>query len=385
MKPGPEAETPTGLIVLASGQVMPNIKSLLWAIKKANLRALAIVASGVDESQKAGDRLTRLVAKINAGKIADFRTKEPIAVEVFVEKDIDRFPEKLSPRLTGFIEKQCKRVPHWMVNFTAGSKIMFLSLVSHFRTSVQEWHYLEGARSGRWSRYRIDQNFAITTEELEIPDYTDDLPLDELVYLISGKSVKLSPLPDLPGVTQLTDSLLSAKWHMRKGFADAGAKISANTDPSQKGFLFEAYVARCVRALGIKNVALNLEIVGSKGMPVNEIDIVCVYQGTIHLLDIKSGPKSGSPKGEHLRALHTSARLLGGNSGKAALVWPAINLSEEWIDWAQTLKIDYMGPNHKSRIFSFLAKFLGCKNAYGSLDEKLEKAHRSGNPMSAGG
>lgn len=365
---------------------MPNIKSLLWAIKKANLSALAIVASGVDESQKAADRLAKLVAKINAGKIADFRTNEPIAVEVFVERDIDRFPERLSPRLTSFIEKRREKIPHWMINFTAGSKIMFLSLLSHFRTSVQEWHYLEGARSGRWSRYRIDQDLSITTEELEIPDYTDDLPLDELVYLISGKTVKLSPLTDLPGVTQLTDSLLKAKWHMRKGFAEAGAKLSENTHSSQKGLLFEAYVARCVRALGVKNVALNLEIVGSKGMPVNEIDIVCVHQGTIHLLDLKSAGKSSTLKiGEHLRAVQTSARLLGGNSGKVALVWPAIGLNEEMVDWAQTLRIDYMGPEHKSRIFSFLAKFFGCKNAYGSLDEKLEKAHRSGNPMHASG
>ncbi|HNE21498.1 MAG TPA: hypothetical protein PLF85_17400 [Turneriella sp.] len=171
MKPGPQVQTPTGLIVLASGQVMPNIKSLLWAIKKANLSALAIVASGVDESQKAADRLAKLVTKINAGKIADFRTNEPVAVEVFVERDIDRFPERLSPRLTSFIEKRREKIPHWMINFTAGSKIMFLSLLSHFRTSVQEWHYLEGARSGRWSRYRIDQDLSITTEELEIPDY----------------------------------------------------------------------------------------------------------------------------------------------------------------------------------------------------------------------
>ncbi len=369
---------PTGMVLIAGEQLMPNVKAILRAVRRSNLRMVVIVVSGHVQSKSAGQKLLQLIAQINRGEIKGFGAEQEIEARVLEEEDIDKKPEDLSPRLVELI-RSTGSVERWLVNFTGGNKIMFFALLTTLRPWVADWIYLEIGQD-EWYRYRISTEgpLKVTTEKLERDNYADQVPAVQLLSAISSHNLSGAPAPDYD-YNLLSKRLATNHWDFPAAWRECGHPAKINQD-ADRGYLFEEFVASCLKGLGIDNVSINIKMSGTTGQAVQEVDIACIYNGRFLLLDVKSGKDSLTPS-ERIRVASISARNLAGSAAQAVLIHPQLYYSKEMREWAKLLNVRIFDRSNRSRLADFLAQLVGVRNVFAVNDDFLAAAHLAGYAM----
>lgn len=336
------------MVVLASEQLWPNIQGLVhWYRHEGGLKDLCIYYT--DDPQRSAEP---------ARRFARFAQKVFPKIRVHLpEKPGGKLPQDVYQQIVAWQREIPDR--SWIINATGGLKLMFAGAIQALDLPNTEVVY--GELSGEWFRWRKTpqgetfQPFALN------PSETDDLPVQHLVQVqspVAATKLWRSKTPQPLPVIDLVKHGIRTGWDWPECFRQVGLK------DDQAGFLFERFVAAVLLELGIKQIALNAELLEENEQGFQEIDIVANYRGRILIFDCKlSGEGEENRFAANLTAQIRQAavirRDIGGLGAKLLLIRPGRVFRERERALAKDLGVDFLEKDDTLDFFRKIALFCG--------------------------
>ncbi len=348
---------PVRLVVLASEQLWPNIASMCFfgtELPYAWLERVYIYHTDDERRSAQPARALARIAREHFGVTAELRQggMQPVDVTRCVGR---------------WLKSQANAT--WLLNATGGTKLMtagILRFVGEPNTFTVygelsgTWYVLERAEDGRairavpWSpprsitdsvpvRTLIEALWAGDGAVIEYGEDVPDLPVDEIARHLPARADLQSPEEDI--------------WTV--AFRQAGQRPS-----KQPGFLFEMFLAACIRQLGLKNpssqIATNVKR-SRQGRVDQEVDIVVNCNGRVHIIDCKLVSKE-RPISEEYRQADATRRELGGLAAKYLFVRPNRVIPDVEKSLLRSRSLDVLDARDFCCLCENLARFLGLTN-----------------------
>jgi hypothetical protein len=299
---------PLGMIVTASGQMMPNVLGFLHF--RSRLRRLRIYST--EKMFENAKRFKQWCLVLEPGLDVSI---EPHS---FSKANKSTEPENVKSQIILWIENENGAQDlDWVVNASGGNKMMAFGLLPAIWNPRTKVIYAD-IDTGWWEIYfnannkRIDSNsFAISSTLI------DDIPLDSLASLHTGDVWSIAKC-DPALVTKLlpvTRSLLQNQWEWKEAFVEHGI-----TPGHDVGTTFELYIAALCTKLGAARVAMNAcPRIGNNAVAEN--DVVVLHNNSVFLLDCKTTDDQGGFATEIYDA-RQRANDMGGLGARAVLIRP---------------------------------------------------------------
>ncbi|MDW8078432.1 MAG: hypothetical protein RMJ16_06040 [Thermoguttaceae bacterium] len=354
------------MVILSSEQLWPNLEGIVyWHERGGGLTDLFIYHTADKVSAEPALRLYTLVCQL-------YPRQESFPPPINIH-----LPSKPGGTLPHEVFSQIKRwrqqLPEhvFIVNITGGTKLMAAGALAAIHEPNTRIVYRELA--GQW--YEIRQVAAgQSTEPLNVPaGVCDHIPVQllvELQHCPPGHRWESVQAEDLP-IADLVRVGLETKWNWPETFRACGLP----TD--QAGKLFEQFVAASVRALGVGQVCLNLQLIGPGGRQAQEVDIAVSFRSRLYFLDCKlrSEKEMGvTVEGitSQIRQAAATRRNLGGVAAGMILIRPGYAFHENEKLLLDAYNLGYLDRNDTLNFFRRLAKFFGLPGE--ELPEPLAEA-----------
>jgi len=343
--PFASGNAPVVLVVLASEQLWPNLESV--CLYRESLRRLIILHTrDPHRSERPAAALTevaRTVFNVESEKVPI--GTQPSDVTAAVAHILQRFqdgPERV------------------VLNATCGTKLMTAGILRWVDAPGTATIYRE--IEGHWYQLRRDRDGrSIVTQRLDTEkNPTDLLDIRILLQSVWGPTdarVSATDLPDLPVdriAAALAENARLGKEAWESAFdREAPEYLLRRERPSDPGGLFEAFVAGCVRKLGVTNGVMNAVLVRSDGLYLQELDVVANAGGRVVVFDCKTG----HPEGE-LRLVREAAQIreqVGGLAGECVILRPDKHASPQLLPLWEALGVRFVsrdGMGHLCRILA---------------------------------
>jgi len=308
---------PTGLILFTGHRLWPQIDALAqWG---PGLEAVQIlVAHGDEQPGGPADRLASFVEDFLPGVIVGFQG--PV--------NDDEPGEVL-----GLVAEAASSDRQWLLDASGGTRLMFAGALlaaerlKHLkvihRDAVGPWYHL-AAGGGTRQLVGVDPKAVdrFTVESLLAVTWADE----EREARVLQEEVE-------PEIQVAADEVFGgAEW--RRAFAIAAASVRTRLGGScpGEGSLFERFILRLIRRMGVEadDVALSVVLYDGRRQ-LQEVDIVVNSGGRLHVIDCKLAEEVKSiPIGTQIREAYATKRLLGDGADQFILLRPTIEIAPEF-------------------------------------------------------
>ena len=344
-----ESKADVALVVLASEQLWPNLESV--CLYELVLRRLFVLHT---EDEQKSLQPAQAIENIVRAQFGIEATRVLVGME----------PRKVSEAVRSILA-EC---PGYKVvlNATGGTKLMTAGMLrwvgeDDTATIYREFH-------GTWfALRRAEDNRQIVAVPLQTPDHpTDLLAVEVLVQEVWGQGgydiVIGSGLPELP-VEEISKRACQYAGRPNvwpEAFGRGMVEVTGRAGSGQSGFLFEQFVAGCVRHLGVTNGVMNVERRDGTAV-LQELDIIVNAGGRVCVIDCKL-PQAGETAAvmQCSTAAHIR-RQLGGLSGGYMLVRPNWRPSQWMRELCKRLGLELIDCQDFGQLCDRLARFMRIK------------------------
>lgn len=363
-----DPSAPLHLALLASGQIMPNLESVVALAARQALAGVHVYWTDFRDSRRAAQALERILGVISGqapfSRFAIMRgatagTGQIEDVVAWVRGRIDAAPGT-----------------RWVLNATGGTKPMaagFLVLADHRAVEAVLYRELSARSWSVLARAADDPGGYATTSPPacygldSAGELLDHLPLTELLRAQMGvPDLRIDPRP----VHALTPDELDA-WlaaldpQASRPFSTAW--LQAGLDAGRcgqlgEGALFELLFHAVLQRFGFGALAHSVELRRDRPgqtLPAhNELDLIVRHHGRLRVLDLKlTGPGGPSlPANDQIRTVAEATRTLAGIDARAIMLRPNWPPREEVVSYArQVHRVSIVDATDMPRVFELLA------------------------------
>lgn len=265
---------PTGMIVLASEQLWPNLLGLLhFCSQGESIQLLCILHTpDVGKSKEPAERLASLC-----------RQKFP-SMRIELSGPCPPQPQTVAAQLDKWIGSEDKNW-QWIVNVTGGMKLSSFGTADLVPSPNERIRviYLELSQKGQWYELTRGSN-GIQAAPFDVGiGLSNSLTLAEAVLLQTGHKWKCMPVQRL-SLAEVVQEGISKNWVWNSMNQRFGVK-GRNGGKGNGSDLYEQLVANALEQMGITTVVTNVETNSSR--PSEENDVMCLHNDIIYLLDCK--------------------------------------------------------------------------------------------------
>jgi len=350
---------PFNIVVFSSEQLWPSINGIKYFSKyfPALFQELFILATD-DENKSIRP----------AKRLKDFCALECEGLKVNLKRGIGMTTQAIDQCLQGLISKEPDI--HWIINVTGGTKLMTLGAARHLNNPNVSFIYRD-MTSESWVKIE-NQEGMLNSRNLDISTgITDEISIRNLLQTMLDKPEGTSLSTEKPimnyDLRDLTSDLIETDWDWQVCFK----KINPAFEKISSGRLFEQFVGLCLWGMGIKKIALNLEIKsgGAAQQSLEEFDICLSHNGSMTLIDCKLRNDPEQAILDQIRKAGEQRRVFGGLNSTILLLRPSLEFSDEQIELMKVRNITFMDRRNNVNFFSDLAEKvnLGC-----DLPEEVE-------------
>lgn len=357
---------PQAMVVLASEQLWPNIEAIVfWHEKAGGLTDLFIYhTADRQKSEEPARRLNRFIRGLYPSS-----SSVPPSIKVHLpDQPKSMFPHDVFEQIKTWLEELPEH--QFIVNITGGTKLMTAGALATMHLPRVTVVYRE--LTGEWYQIGLASQGQVTRRFTIPPGTCNHIPVRLLVEAQSSmpgdwQDQRVEELP----IVDLVRLGLETNWNWSIMFSSCGLP----TD--QAGFLFEKFVAACLRALGIAQISLNLKLTGSDGRTLQEVDIAANFNSRLYVIDCKlrSHEETGvtvESVTSQIRQAAATRRELGGPAASYLLVRPNYSFHEAEKSLLQALGLSWIDAAESMNFFRKLAEFFDFPS--GRLPPLLEQA-----------
>lgn len=353
----------TGMIVLASKQLWPNLTGLVhWHKNEGGINRLFIYHSNNEtESRKPADRLASLCGKL------------------FPEIEVTRLPGPggilpcdVWQQIRAWMEA-CPDCTRWVVNATGGLKLMFAGAAAMVGRpgcevvyrELSSWYRLMAAASGAVPDATPIRNID--------PSESDDLDVVSLVTMqfddVGTDQWSSAPALDLD-IETIVRTGLDHDWDWQKIFEVCGYLNLTHENHGPK--LFEQFVGALIKAFGVRQTVTNLHLAGPEGRDIVEIDVVANSSSRLIIVDCKLSNEDDPklpPWVDQVNRGNSQRNQLGGLNARYVLLRPNLEVSAVQRSLAEASRLVLLDKTDMPRFFSKFSEIIGAP-----LPEELQEA-----------
>lgn len=353
----------TGMIMLASEQIWPNLLGLLHFHQQFGLEALRIYHSDAAVSKGPALRLAQWCRE----------TFPHWDVQLSTQNGVQ--PEDVAAQLCRWLEAGGDDW-NWIINATGGIKLMSFGLSDFVQVEPVDAATINRVRlvyleltAGKWYELCRGSTGAIQSSSFAVSsNLADALPLTNLLQLQQGG--EWSPqLPQAVPVLKLVEQGIPINWNWREMFVKTGLSTTDSTGQQLgHGFLFEQFVAGSLLAIGLGNVAINVKL-----GELAENDVVCQHHGRIYFLDCKlttseqaaakagGGVSGGQALITEINDVAQRLRKMGGLAATGVLLRPNRDCTSIQHEFAQDSRVEIWDRTRMRCFFSELGRLFGIE------------------------
>jgi len=353
----------SGLVILASRQILPAVESIIHMQTKKRLREVLILHTNDFEQS-----------------VRPAKTLEALCKTISV--DCHTVPVDMHDRL---VAELAKLDSSWIINATGGTKLMAFRIYDRAKAKALPIVYRE-IQEG-WYCILWDEGKAVVSPWPVPGDLHDKLSLPTWIALammvdpekLQATDIKESEMVE-PAAIQSALNHYGWNWIEALRAVDRGHNKAGG-----HGTAFERYIAQTLRSQ-TRQVALNVKLKHSENDTVLlESDVVCKAGNRIYLFDCKldnSAQTSPVAVVQQIEQAHTRVRSLGGLASRCVLLRPTWHneVVDLFRDYAARLNVELWAYQDMANLFEKISKLFGS-DANGTLAEAQRTLDQAPRPL----
>lgn len=309
------------MILIASEQLWPNLHALIhWSREGQGLNAIHILHTSNEIASGLPARRLHALLQSAQGRAFHFQSLHPL-------QSVGTQPQEVALAVGAILEEHSQS--DWIVVANGGLKTMTLGLLAAMASPKVIVAYSE--MGAGWQRVVYQDRSVMTTPMRDVGAADMDfLPVEALVEAQhvadpSGIRLEIQKVQQLDTIAIARACMTSGGWDWSDGFKVCGQKVTGS------GPLFERWCGSLLLDLGITNIVSGLKVRGDGTQDASESDLLCIYKGRFHYLELKLREESdeqGGTIGEIARKASSNCKTFGGASGTPHLILPNRSLHD---------------------------------------------------------